>query len=428
MALRHDHTHEQALAALSFPTELTPGGVSRRKFLAGMGAAGALATFGGPGILRPQAAHAASLNRLVVFYLGGGNDGFATVMPTGPSVLDQLRPQLLPAKNTLRSIGGGYGLHPALPTLHSRFNSGQVAVVGGVGASASLSHFESINEWMVGVPSTVSATTRTGWIGRWLDTIDSVDETPLRATSVTGQVPLMFVGQTTAGTGVGVEASTLLGSVRRNPVESGMFEMVEAWGALAADGTTGRAHAARVAAHSSDLAMRVGGLYNPPLPTNDVPVAQARLAARLLNDPQYGCQVVFGTIGGFDHHADLLPAQAASLGAVDRTLAALFASLTPAVAATTTVLFFSEFGRRPQANGSKGTDHGTASYSFLVGPKVKGGVYGTHPNAGARDANGNPSVTVRHLDLLGSILGPWLGADANAILGTTTTNLGLFRP
>jgi len=42
------------------------------------------------------------------------------------------------------------------------------------------------------------------------------------------------------------------------------------------------------------------------------------------------------------------------------------------------VMVFTEFGRRVPENTSKGTDHGTATPMFVIGEKVKGGLYGTH--------------------------------------------------
>src|SRR5204863_528501 len=40
----------------------------------------------------------------------------------------------------------------------------------------------------------------------------------------------------------------------------------------------------------------------------------------------------------------------------------------------------SEFGRRVPENTSLGTDHGTAQVNFIVGNKVKGGMYGAPPS------------------------------------------------
>ncbi|WP_204377106.1 DUF1501 domain-containing protein, partial [Aquitalea pelogenes] len=37
---------------------------------------------------------------------------------------------------------------------------------------------------------------------------------------------------------------------------------------------------------------------------------------------------------------------------------------------------YAEFGRRPRENGNRGTDHGTANSHFLLGGRVKGGLYG----------------------------------------------------
>src|SRR5690606_17114804 len=93
MRLSSDHTPEQALAALSVPTERTPGGMSRRRFLAGLGAAGVAGLVGGPLLgTRRAGAQAATDRNLFVLYMNGGTDGFATVMPRGDSVLRTLRP------------------------------------------------------------------------------------------------------------------------------------------------------------------------------------------------------------------------------------------------------------------------------------------------------------------------------------------------
>jgi len=46
----------------------------------------------------------------------------------------------------------------------------------------------------------------------------------------------------------------------------------------------------------------------------------------------------------------------------------------------TLLMTFSEFGRRAAENGSKGTDHGSGSCLFVVGPGVKAGPCGKHPS------------------------------------------------
>ena len=43
------------------------------------------------------------------------------------------------------------------------------------------------------------------------------------------------------------------------------------------------------------------------------------------------------------------------------------------------MLIWSEFGRRVKDNGA-GTDHGAGSVAFVLGDRVKGGVYGEYPS------------------------------------------------
>ena len=43
---------------------------------------------------------------------------------------------------------------------------------------------------------------------------------------------------------------------------------------------------------------------------------------------------------------------------------------------------YSEFGRRARENQSRGTDHGAAAPHFVMGGRVKGGLWGTHPDLG----------------------------------------------
>ena len=39
---------------------------------------------------------------------------------------------------------------------------------------------------------------------------------------------------------------------------------------------------------------------------------------------------------------------------------------------------YSEFGRRANENGSRGTDHGMAAHHFVLGGNIKGGIIGEY--------------------------------------------------
>jgi len=77
---------------------------------------------------------------------------------------------------------------------------------------------------------------------------------------------------------------------------------------------------------------------------------------------------------------------------------------------------FSEFGRRVQENGSRGTDHGAGSCMFVAGPGVKGGPVGKHPSLSDLDA-GDLRHHTDFRRVYATILDKWLGCDSKLVLG-----------
>ncbi len=84
-----------------------------------------------------------------------------------------------------------------------------------------------------------------------------------------------------------------------------------------------------------------------------------------------------------------------------------------------------DFGRRPQANSTAGTDHGTASVSFVIGDRVKGGVYGQYPNLSALDTNGNVVIQVDFRNHISDLVAA-LGTDPTPIVGGSYPKLGFI--
>ncbi len=78
-------------------------------------------------------------------------------------------------------------------------------------------------------------------------------------------------------------------------------------------------------------------------------------------------------------------------------------------------LTFSEFGRRIEENGNRGTDHGEASPLFMIGGGVKGGLYGTLPDLS--DTNmGNVRYAVDFRSVYATVLERWLGRPSATVL------------
>jgi len=69
-------------------------------------------------------------------------------------------------------------------------------------------------------------------------------------------------------------------------------------------------------------------------------------------------------------------------------------------------LSYSEFGRRVKENGSKGSDHGTATFSFAIGGGVKGGLYGKYPSLSNLKKN-NLIYTTEFKSFYNTLLNKW---------------------
>jgi uncharacterized protein (DUF1501 family) len=101
------------------------------------------------------------------------------------------------------------------------------------------------------------------------------------------------------------------------------------------------------------------------------PATLGRIAASFLSQPQ-GPRLAMIETGGWDTHSAQNPRLAFQLKALDAMVAALRDGLGEAWSQTV-VLVATEFGRTAAANGTGGTDHGTASAAMLLGGAVQGG-------------------------------------------------------
>ncbi|WP_112248420.1 DUF1501 domain-containing protein [Kribbella monticola] len=355
---------------------------------------------------------------LVVVTLYGGNDGLNTVIPAGDPAYQQARPDLAYQPNDVLELGDGLGLNPGLKGLKGLWDDKSLAIVRGVGyPDPDRSHFRSMAIWQTASPKT---SVPTGWLGRWLDATGS---DPLRAVSVEPTLPPLLAGATTAAASLPVRGLKLPDG-----------KLGTAFAALGKP-LTGEEHWQAQAAKSlQDLqeAVRVlGGAVHDQPDTQDDEDDEKTKGASAGGGSQLGAQLdlVAGLIeagvptraysvslGGFDTHAG-------ERGTQQRLLGELDGALTPFVqrmrksdrGRQVVVLVYSEFGRRVHANGSDGTDHGTAGPLFVIGDKVKGGFYGEQPSL-TDLSNGDLKATTDFRDVYGTVLRDVLGCDAGKVL------------
>jgi len=90
------------------------------------------------------------------------------------------------------------------------------------------------------------------------------------------------------------------------------------------------------------------------------------------------------------------------------------------------IMTFSEFGRRAQENGSRGTDHGSGAPMFLVGGRVKPGLIGAHPSlTNLEDGNLRHHTDFRQV--YAAVLDSWLGIPSRQVLGQEFKPVDVLR-
>jgi uncharacterized protein (DUF1501 family) len=325
--------------------------LTRRGALLGLGGAVSL------GRAALAVAAAPTGRRFGVVLLRGGLDGLAAVQPYGSAELHDLRaPLLAPPPGQpggLLDLGGFWGLHPALAGMHDMYAAGELLPVHAVaGAWRSRSHFEAQDYLEYGAAHSMTS----GWLNRVAALLPRPAATEA-AIAVGDSPPLLLRGPTPAGSwlphrfatpGPGVYAA-LLALHRNDPVT----------GPALAEGLRERAFTASVLAGTEPPANRFSF------------AALAATAGRLLAAAD-GPRLAALELGGWDTHAGQPGRLNGPLRELDAGLVALKAGLGDAWAETA-VLVATEFGRTVRANGTRGTDHGTATVTFVLGGQIAGG-------------------------------------------------------
>jgi len=405
-----------------------PGALTRRRFLqAGLVGAGAVlleSTWASrfAGLAEAATPLAPGQGVLVVILLGGGNDGFNMVVPASDSAYYAARNNVAVPASSVLPIDEGFGLHPSLPRLATRYHAGHVACVMGVGyPNPDLSHFTSMANWMSGVPGG-SGAEMSGWLGRWLDTAGNPDG--LTAVAIDDTVPLHMIGTTTAATALPTSLDSAFGAKAEDKSDPPMFAAVSQFGSGATGlGPWGDA-LARNGAATIQLGAQVSPLYSPALPTADLST-QLALAARLVN-ANLGIRVLAVEWNGdFDVHSDEVGRYPDLMKSLDDGIDTFYSTLAPSWSGAVTLMTFSEFGRRMKANDS-GTDHGTASTMLVIGDQVKGGIAGAPPSLSKLDNTGNVVMTTDFRSVYATVLADWLQGDPEKVLGGAFPTLPLF--
>lgn len=360
---------------------------------------------------------------LVVCQLSGGNDGLNTVVPYADKLYYQLRPTIgIPEAQVLK-IDDHMGFHPALTGLAELYKQGKVAVIQNVGyPHPNRSHFKSMEIWQSASPE---STLKHGWIGRHLDQQAKTGPlNPVVALGLSTEKPLALDAQDAS-----VPCFASLADVASMIGDADTEKMLrDIQGTHAAQGSaTSVVQKASLSALDAMaiLKKQVAGFEPKQTYGKDSFGDGFKQIAQLVATSP-ATRVVYFSAGGFDTHArqpdthkTLLTNFGNALNAFQKEMEAIGKDK------KVVVLVFSEFGRRTQENASQGTDHGAAAPMFVVGGKVKGGMYGPIPDL-SNLSDGDIQHQIDFRQVYAATLDTWMGGDSEVVLGQKFQPLGLF--
>jgi uncharacterized protein (DUF1501 family) len=361
---------------------------------------------------------------LVVIQFAGGNDGLNTIVPYRSDLYYKGRPTIAVPQKSVLPIDKMVGFTPYLKSLKPLYDQGKVAIVQGVGyPDPNLSHFRSTAIWESGDPV---GDTLTGWLGRYLDTTLSDVDNPLKALAVGPMVPLTLIGEHSAVPSIeSVDTFRfLLGRDDAGPIldayramYGGAPEAVPPYIGLV---RKVEANADQSVKDLQSIATKYQGTVTYP----QNPLArELQLVAQIIAS-NLGTRIFHVSVGGFDDHAAEVFTHARLMQYFGDSVAAFYQDLQIHGKADQVVtMTFSEFGRRVKENAGRGTDHGTAAPLFVIGNKVKGGIYGDDPILTNLDGNGDLKYQIDFRSVYGTILDGWLGGDSTSVLGASFERL-----
>jgi uncharacterized protein (DUF1501 family) len=339
-------------------------------------------------------AKAETQSRLVLVILRGAADGLAIAAPYGDPDYRKVRGELaMPAPGKdggLLKLDGMFGLHPSLAGVHGEFEKKRALVVHAVASPyRERSHFDGQDVLENG--GSEVGLLRDGWLNRALAPLGgSLGHEAAIAMAV--NTPLVLRGENS----VTSWAPSRLPDAEESTISrlQDLYANDEFFATRLAQAINSQ----EIAGDEASMQRNRGNNRNA-----EAVRSMMQATARFLT-AEDGPRVAVIEAGGWDTHAN----QGTTNGALANRLAGLDAGLVAlregfgSTWSDTVVAVVTEFGRTVHVNGTRGTDHGTATAAILVGGAVNGGrVLADWPGLGKSDLYDGrdlkPTMDVRRL-------------------------------
>ena len=352
-------------------------------------------------------------NLLVLVYLYGGNDGYNTWVPFTDPRYYKFRPTIAVPRDQVLKVTESHGFHPSLAALVPSWQSRDLALVQGIGyPEGTQQHYRDTEIAFTAEDKDIRSSE--GWVTRALggqaanavalDVLDirALDPMgPFRGEQV-GVVQVHYADELLARRRLAdcVVSTNLRGKERlaRDPGALGASQLRTVF----ADEPFGRAMRCAVELAAADRTLPV-------------------------------IHVALNGLDGDKHHSvDCHWEQAKHHGGALKRLAEGLAALRSGLMEIgrwdeTLVATYDEFGRSPKENEDKGTHHGLGTTHFVMGGRVKGGLYGEAPPVQDLHPIGGPAPVIDTRRLWTTVVRDWWGADASGVFTRRYAPLDLLR-
>ena len=357
---------------------------------------------------------------LVVIQLTGGNDFMNTLVPYTNEHYYDARKKIVIGQNDVLPINKTLGINNNAAPLKRLFDEGKVAIVQGIGyPNSNRSHFRGMDIWHTCEPDRVGSE---GWLGLAIKDLDPKSENVLtginigqglpRAMSVAG-VPVTSVGD--------LESYGVMNKIEQERLkERSLQAFKDIYGQAIGSGQVAEyiGKTGLDVLKGADLLADVASKYQSSIEYADNSIAKSLRDVARIHFADLGTRVFYTNHGGYDTHANEMPAHPKLLTDLSGAISDFMDDLEEHKAADdVSILVFTEFGRRMRDNGS-GTDHGSGGGAFLIGKNVKGGLYSEYPSLNPNDWEHGEDLkhTIDFRGIYGTVLDQWLGLDARPIV------------
>ncbi|PHR74447.1 MAG: hypothetical protein COA66_01255 [Arcobacter sp.] len=308
---------------------------------------------------------------LVLLELNGGADYLNIVIPYKEKNYYDLRPTLALKEDEYLKLTETLAINKDLDFLHSLYQNNDMAIINGLGyEKENLSHFRAIE--IVETGSKSNEYLDEGWLSGVLEKEKLSKEKPVHAI-VFGKRKKGHLFSKNLDVLQMKNISAFLKEGSRLQLDTSVSSNDDTLGFLYKQEKTIERSLLSVNKYAKDVSVSI------EFENSDISNS-FKEAVKIIKSPME-VSVIKLSQKSYDTHANQKENLSVLLKELNAGIKSFVTELkTENIFDEVLFLTYSEFGRRVKENASKGSDHGTATFSFVIGGGVKGGLYGNYPS------------------------------------------------